>query len=85
MLTKYDLLPYPKHSFCKRGKGSILYIGGNKPGSCPKGWRGKLVQLLHHKSGGETDGANNVIFFRRMEEEWNPIELNNWTYKTISG
>ena len=85
MLTEADLSPDPNHTFWKMEKVSILYVGGKKPDQCPKGWRGEVVRVLHHKSGGETDGAQNAMLLRQREEDYNPIELKNWDSKTISG
>ena len=62
-----------------------LYVGGNKPGPCPKGYRGKLVQVIYHKAGGAADGEKNIMLMRQMEEEWTHIVLNTWSSKTISG
>ena len=84
MLTEYDLFPEPMHTFWKMVKGIILYVGGNKPGLCPKGWRWQVVRVLHHKAGGSTDSANTFMLLIRMDEEWNPIELKTWASKTIS-
>ena len=41
----------------ERSRGGSLYMIGKKPWSYPKGWRGKVVHILHLKAGGETDGA----------------------------
>ena len=85
LLTESDILSDPTHDFCNTAKRSILYISGKKPGPFSKGWRGKVVQVLHRKSGGETDGEKNFMLLRRLEKEWTPIELNTWASKTISG
>ena len=66
-------------------KLSILYVEGKKLGPCPNGWRGKLVRVLNHTAGGATDGSHNALLLRKMEEEWTPIGLKTWDYKTISG
>ena len=67
-LTESDMLPKSTHDFSKMAKVSILYVRVNKPGLCTKGWIGKVVQVLHLNMGGSTDGANNLILLRRMEE-----------------
>ena len=41
----------------ERSRGVGLYVSEKKPRSYPKGWRGKVVQILPLKSAGETDGA----------------------------
>ena len=84
-MTEADLLPGTKHNFWKMEKRSILYVGINKAGPCPKGWRVKVVQVLHCKAGGEPDGSNNVMLLKRMDEEWTTIELKTWASKNISG
>ena len=43
-MTKANLLPKAKHSFWKRLKDRVIYDGGKKPGSWPKGWRGKYFE-----------------------------------------
>ena len=43
------------------------------------------MRVLHPKEWGATYRAHNVTMLRLMEEEWNPIELNNWDSNTISG
>ena len=43
VLTEYDLLPGINNTFWNMFKGSILYVGGKKPGPCPKSWRGQVV------------------------------------------
>ena len=65
MLTEDDLLPDPKQTCWNMVKRSILYFGKNKPGPCPKGWRGEVVRVLYCKAGGATDGAHNVILLRQ--------------------
>ena len=65
MLTEVDLLPEPNHAFWNMAKGSILYVGLKMPGPLPKVCRGKVVQVLHRKTGGENYGPQNVIFLRR--------------------
>ena len=55
MLTETDLLPKSKHAFWNMAEGSVLYVGGKKPGSSPKGWRGQVLRVLHCKEGGATD------------------------------
>ena len=79
------MLPYPNHIVCKMAKGSIPYVGGNKYGTCPKGCRGKLVQVLNFKAGGAIDRAHTIMLLRRREEEQNPIKLKSWASKAISG
>ena len=59
-----DLFPDSTHSFLKISKGSILYVRGKKPGTCPKWCRGKVVRVIHHKSGGETSGAKHLMLLR---------------------
>ena len=68
VLMEDNLVPGPKHAFWKMLKGSILYVGGNKPGPFSKGWMGQVVQVIHRKSGGSTDGTQTVMLLRRMEE-----------------
>ena len=64
-------------------EGSILYDGGKKPGSCPKGWMGKVVRVLHCKAGGSTDGAKHIILLRQVEEEWNYIVFKTWVWLSL--
>ena len=85
MLLEAGLLQDRRHTSWNMAKGSILYVGGKKPGPCPKGWRGKVLRVLHCKAGGATYGAHNGMLSIQREEEWKPIELNTWTSKTISG
>ena len=66
-------------------KGRVLYVSGKKPQPQPKGRRGKVVQVLHRKAGGATDGAQNIILMMRMEEKLNPINIKTWASRTISG
>ena len=66
MLTEADLFPGPKELFWKMTKGSILYVEGKKPGPCTNIWRGKVVQVIHRKTGVSTDGSNNVMLLRQM-------------------
>ena len=73
------------HAFWKMLKGVILYVSRNKPGPFPKVWRRQVVQVLDLKAGGATDGENNIMLLRRLEEEWNPIVLKTWASKNISG
>ena len=84
MLKESDMLPEPMHSFFNMAKGRILYVGGKKPGTFPKVWRGQIVIFLHLKAGVATDGAKNIMVLRRIEEELTPIVFNNWYSKTIS-
>ena len=67
VLTEAGLFPESAHVFWKMAKVSILYFGGNKPGSWPKGWRGQVVKVLHRKAGGATDGAKNLMLLIRVE------------------
>ena len=64
-------------------KGSVLYVGGKKPGSSPKVWRGQVLRVLHCKEGGATD-EEKIILLRRVEEDWNRVVLKTWLSKTIS-
>ena len=43
------------------------------------------MRVLHHKSGGEMDGAQNIILMMRMEKKLTPIKINTWVYRTVSG
>ena len=60
-------------------------MSGKKPWPHPKGWIGKVVRDLHHREGGETDGAQNIILMMKMEEKLNPINLKTWVSRTVSG
>ena len=75
MLTEDDLFPEPTHAFWNMSNESILYVGGKKPGPCPKRWRGQVVQVIHCKTGVATEGSKNLMLLLRIKEEWNPIEL----------
>ena len=66
-------------------KGWVLYASGKKPWMHPNGWRGQLVQDLHQKSGGATDGAQNIIIMMRMEEKLTPNKIHTWASRTVSG
>ena len=67
MLKEYDLLPGPKQMFWNMDKESIYYVGGNKSGPCPKGCRGKVVQVINCKIGGSTERVHHFIVLRRMD------------------
>ena len=43
------------------------------------------MRVLHLKSGGATDGAQNIILMMRMEEKLTPIKLNALESQTVSG
>ena len=43
------------------------------------------MRVLHHKSGGATDGAQNIILMMRIEEKLNPIEIKTCASCTVSG
>ena len=73
-----------KAQILEDGEGEYILCRGKKNGMIPKVWRGKVVRVLNCKTGGETDGSNNFMLLRQMEEKWTPIELNTWTTKTIS-
>ena len=63
----------------------MLYADRKKPGACTNVWRGEIVRVLYCKAGGATEEAHNVMLLRQMEEDWTPIELKNWYYKTFIG
>ena len=56
-----------------------------KPRPYPKIWRGQVVRVLHHKPGGATDDAQNIILMMKMEEKLTPIKIKNWASQTVSG
>ena len=89
MVIIYGFLYYPGPDTpgrnYERSKGGVLYVSGNKPRPQPKGWRGKVVQVLHRKAGGATDGAQNIILMMRMEEKLTPINIKTWESQTIGG
>ena len=60
-------------------------MSGKKPWPHPKGWRGQVVRVLHHKAGGATDGAQNIILMMRMEEKLTRIKIKKWASQTVSG
>ena len=60
MLVEADLLPKSTHELWKMAKGIVLYVSVNKPGYWPKGWRGKVVRVLHCKEGEATNGAKKL-------------------------
>ena len=60
-------------------------MSGTKPRMYPKVCRGQLVQVLHLKSGGPRDGAQNIILMMRMEEKLTPIKLKTWESHNGSG
>ena len=60
-------------------------MSANKPRLYPKVYREQLVNVLHRKSGGETDGAQNIILMMKMEDKLTPIKLNTWVSRTVSG
>ena len=62
-----NLLPGTKQNFYKMPKGSILYVGGQKPGPCTNVWRWQVLQVLHCKVEGDNYGANNVMLLRQMK------------------
>ena len=43
------------------------------------------MRLLHHKEGGATDGAQNIMLTTSMEEKLTPIKIMIWTSWTVSG
>ena len=43
------------------------------------------MRLLHHKSGGATDGAENIILMMRMEESLTPIKIRTWESCAVRG
>ena len=51
----------------------------------PKGCRKQAVQVIHRKSGGATDGAQNIILMMRMDEKSTLIKLKTWEYQNVSG
>ena len=60
-------------------------MSGNKPWTYPKGWRGQVVKVLNHKSGGSTDGAQNIILMMRIEYKLTPIKIKTWASRTFGG
>ena len=60
-------------------------MSGKKTWPYHKDWRGQVMRVLHHKAGGVTDGAQNIILMMRMEEKLNPIKIKNWESQTVSG
>ena len=62
-----------------------MYVSGKKPWPQPKVWRGQVVLVLHHVSGGATDGAQNIIVLMRMKEKLTPIKIKTWASHTVSG
>ena len=88
MVIIYILCYYPgpatpgqNYEICKV---RFMYVSGKKPRLYPKGWIGHLVRLLHHKAGGATDGAKNIILMMRMEEKLTPIKIKIWVSWTVS-
>ena len=43
------------------------------------------MRVLYLKSGGATDGVQNIILMMRMEEKLTPIKLKTWASWTVSG
>ena len=80
MVRRYGLCYYPgpptPGQNYERSKVRVLYVSGKKPRPHPKGWRVQVVRVLHHKSGGATDGAQNIILMMRMEEKLTHIKIN---------
>ena len=56
-----------------------------KPRPYPKIWIGQVVRVLHHKLGGTTDGAQNIMLMMKMEEKLNNIKIKTWESQTVSG
>ena len=60
-------------------------MSGKKPWPYPNIWRGQVVRVLNHKSGGATESAKNIMLMMRMEEKLNNIEIKTWESRTVSG
>ena len=71
-------LPELNHPFWKRAKGGVIYVSGKKHLPYPKGWRKQALQVTHHKSGGATDGAQNIVMMMRMDKKLTLIKLKTW-------
>ena len=69
----------------ERYKVIVMYVSGKKHQPYPMVCRGQVVRLFHHKSGGATDGAQNIILMMRMEEKLTPINIKTWASQTNSG
>ena len=85
VFTEAGLLTEPRQDFWNITKENILYVRGSKPVTCPNRCREQVLQGIHRKVGGVTDGSNNLMLPWLMEEEWTPIELKTWDSNTISG
>ena len=42
------------------------------------------MRVLYLKSGGATEGVQNIILMMRMEEKLTPININTWASRTVS-
>ena len=79
MVRRYGLCYYPGTDTPGQNyeisKVRVLYMSGKKSWLYFKTWRLQLVLLLHQKSGGSTDGAQNIILMMRMEDKLTPINI----------
>ena len=57
---------------------------GKKPRPYPKVCIWKLVRISYRKSGGATDGAQNIIMMMKIEVKLTPIKINTWASRTVS-
>ena len=84
-MTEEGQLPELNKPVLNIVKGVVLCVSVKKPHLYPKGRRGQVVQVLHCKSGGATDGEQKIILMMRMEKNLTPIKLKNWESWTVSG
>ena len=80
MLTKAHLLPESTY-----GKWKYLVCRGKEKLAVSKGMERASSASFKLQGRGGTYGTKNLILLIKMKEDWNPIELNTWECKTISG
>ena len=85
MLIESYMLTESIHALWKMAKVIVLYVSRNKPEYWSKGWRGKVVRVLHFKAGVETYVAKHIMLLRQVKEEWTPTVLKTFSSKSISG
>ena len=85
ILTENSELPESSHVFWKKAKRRVMYKSRRKHLQPPRVWKGQVVRVLHGKSGGEMDGARNLVLLYIEGEEIRRVVLQAWESHTLSG